>query len=387
MKPAHGRLLGIGLIVAMGIPESGNAQVRTHTTVATVWESYSFDEGLGFESLSEVSLPVVVGLDIGDRTSFVVSSGYASVTASADGGAADVTVSGVLDTEARLTLDLVPRRVSLVLSGILPTGVTDVAGDGGPVLGLIAAEALDFSVVRLGSGGGVGGGVIAAIPAGRFALGLAATFNQAQEYAPVDEGALYKPGAELRLRIGAEGPVGPTTYVRVAGIVSRRGEDSFGGTPQPDPGAQTSLYAAVERGLGGSNLSIYAFGSRRSAPSIEQSAVGLAVLPESRTLVLGAQWGLSVRRSDTFSPSVEFRVSDAAPLEAPAVGGSVGSGDLERLGQSLRFGVDYRLMASSRAFVVFQASALTGEVRGLETDGPLPGVRGFRAGARLEWRP
>lgn len=379
---------GLGLLaLAIAIGPGGVAAqgVVSRASAAVLQESYSFDEGLGFEGLAEWSLPVVVGLEVGGRASLVVSSGWASVTASGSDGAEDVTVSGLLDTEARLTVEVIPRRLSLLVSGVVPTGVTEIAGEGAPLLGLVAAETLDFSVVRLGSGGGLGGGVVAAVPAGAFALGLAATVTGSREYTPVADGELYEPGSEVRVRVGVEGPLGRRSYLRVAGIVSRRGADRFAGEPQADPGARASLYAAVEQGVGRSTLSLYGFWSRRGAPSIEEGPVGLALLPESRTLVAGGRWSVPVRGSDRLTPRVEVRRSDAVPLDPAAP--PAGEGELERLGTSVRVGADYRLRASSRTSVVLQADGLTGEIRGGGAGSTLLGVRGFRAGVRLEWRP
>jgi hypothetical protein len=171
----------------------------------------------------------------------------------------------------------------------------------------------------------------------------------------------------------------------VAGIVSRRGADRFAGEPQADPGARASLYAAVEQGLGRSTLSLYGFWSRRGAPSIEEGPVGLALLPESRTLVAGGRWSVPVRGSDRLTPRIEVRRSDAVPLDP--VASPAGEGELERLGTSVRVGADYRLRASPRTSVVLQADGLTGEIRGGDAASTLLGVRGFRAGVRLEWRP
>jgi hypothetical protein len=367
---------------ALHAPEAFG-QVNARTTVATLWESYSFEQGLGFRRLSELSTPVVVGIKVRERAALVISSGYARVLATAEAPGEDVSVSGLLDTEARLTLDVVPRRISLVLSGIAPTGITEISGTGAPVLGLVAAEALDFSVVRLGSGGGVGGGVVAAIPVGSFAIGLAATATRGRAFTPLEGGDVFEPGGDLRVRLGAEGPIGRETYLRVAGILSLRKGDRFGEAPQAEPGPQASVYAAVEQGSDRSNLTLYVFGSLRSAPRAEQSAVGLAVLPESRTLVIGSRWAIAVRGRDTITPSVEYRVSDAAALPD----GEGGTGDLNRLGQSVRLGAAYRLRASSRASVVLEVSALTGEVRGPQPERGLSGVGGFRGGMRLEWRP
>jgi len=383
IRPGWRAVAIVFALAAVG-PTGATAQVGATVRAATLFESYSFDDGLGYSSLSEFSTPVVIDFDLGDRYDFLVSSGFARVSAESENGGRDISVSGPLDTEARLTVELLPSRLSLLVTGTIPTGTTEVDTNAGAALGLIASEVLDFSIVRLGSGGGIGAGLVGAIPVGNFALGAAASIGTGTEYTPVEGGLDYRPGSELRFRLGVEGPVGRTSYLRLAAVTSRRSEVELGGEVQGEPGLETSLYATLQQGLGASTLSVYAFGSMRSEPIIEPSALGIVVLPEARIFVTGARWTLNVRDRDRLMPRVEFRLSDAVP---PPAGGFTGtSGDFQRLGTTLRLGADYRLRATPDVSVVFQADGLTGQIGTLGSSGTLPDVSGFRGGIQLEWR-
>ena len=146
-------------------------------------------------------------------------------------------------------------------------------------------------------------------------------------------------------------------------MFSRRGQDEFG---VDSPGAasnQWTGYAALENGLGSSNLALYIFDSFRTAPRLEGTAFGPTVLPRSNTFAVGGQWVVPVRRLDHITPKVEYRLARAAP--------SPDDDQLEKLGSTFRAGVEYRLAASPLASVVFQAEGLFGEVGdpALDVDG------------------
>ena len=72
--------LALGACGATGIlgtaPSALDAQVEFRANGGPIWESYSFDEGLVYEDLSEFSFPVVVDILFGERTSLTLSSGF-----------------------------------------------------------------------------------------------------------------------------------------------------------------------------------------------------------------------------------------------------------------------------------------------------------------------
>lgn len=377
------RRLASALLGGFFFASALSAQTEVRAKGGPIWESYSFDEGLAYEDLSEFSFPVVVDVRFGERTSLVLSSGFASVSASAVEGTTveDVSISGILDTEARLTFEVLPRTLSLIVSGVLPTGITEVATAQSSALGLIASEVLDFSMVRLGSGGGFGLGFVGAVPVGDLALGLGATFNASGEFSPIADGPDYQPGTEFRIRAGLEGPVARATYLRVAGIYSLRGEDEIGGVAPGEPGGQFSLYGAVEQGVGSSTLGAYSFFSGRSEPSLGQTPVGLNVLPESRTFAVGTFLTVPVRQTDVLTPRVEYRANSVVPLSEPG-------GGFETLGRGFRLGADYRFGLPGASDLVFHGDYFTGDVGDPVAAGvgELVGVGGYRIGLRLEWR-
>ncbi len=212
------RLLSLALFAT---PTAVAAQGDLDVRVSTLFESYSFDAGLPFKKITEFTVPVSITYQLGRFGNIALSSGYATVslTSSDPTQLADQTVSGVLDTEARLSVNVVPGRLVALFTGSVPTGVKTVAFQELSILGAISSDVIGFSTSNFGTGGSVGGGFAGAVPLGRMAVGFGATYKRSLEYQPVlgrpDD---LRPGAEVRLRTGIEGPIARRTYIRLAGI-------------------------------------------------------------------------------------------------------------------------------------------------------------------------
>ena len=352
------------------------AQGQTVST-ALVQDYYSFNPGLGFEDISELSIPVVAQFDLGSRTDLLVSTGYASLSSTGSDDNQDLSLSGLLDTEARLSYGLIPGRLSVLVSGVLPSGIQSVQADQVPLLALISNEALDMSTVRFGGGGGLGAGFAGAYPLGSMALGVAATFREEFAYAPVaDAPSELNPGIEARIRVGLEGPVTSLGYLRLAGVLSRRAEDQIDGDGQGASGSLWTGYAALERSLTSSTLVLYLYDSFRTGPRIEGTAFGPTVLPRSNVFAIGGRWAFPLRGSDLITARFEYRSTRAAP--------EVDVEELEALGNAFRAGFEYRLPILRNAAVVAQAEGLIGESGDL-SGADLTGLTGYRLGLHLEW--
>lgn len=371
------RLAGVTLLCSALVAAPGQGQ--TSVSTAVVRDFYSFNPGLGFRDISEWSVPVVVNLPLPRRSDLLISTGYASLGSTGSDGNPDVRLSGVLDTEARLAVEVVPGRLSLLVSGVLPSGTQTVQAEQVPLLALISNEALDLSTVRFGSGGGLGMGFAGAFPLGSLALGVAATVRQEFAYEPVqDSPSSLDPGLETRLRVGLEGPIRGVGYLRLAGVLSRRGEDAIDGRGQGASGDLWTGYAALERSLTSSSLVFYLFESFRTGPRIEGTAFGPTVLPRSNVFAVGGRWGFPLRRTDLITARFEYRSTRVAP--------EVDTNALEPLGNAFRAGFEYRLAFRPSTAVVAQADGLIGESGNL-SGADLTGLTGYRLGLHLEWTP
>jgi len=372
------RLLAAALACCVAPPLA--AQMVTQVQGAVLTESYSFDAGLVFNKISETTVPVGLTAQFGRSVTATLSTGYARVSlTSADASLIpNQSVSGALDTQLRLGFTVVPGRLILLATGVLPTGIKTVQQEQLSILGALSSDVIGFSAPSIGSGGGVGGGFAGAIPLGAWALGLGGTYRMPLAYQPiVGQTAKLKPGAEARLRVGLEGPLARTTYVRLAGIFATRAKDQVASQPENGVGNRFIGYVSVNQGLGSAALTVYGFDVYRAAPQVQATATGAAILPRGNLIAVGSRLGIPLGANMQLAPRVEYRHSAAAT-------DTTANAPVQRLGASLRFGVDVRRTLSPRFTVVLQAGGATGSVTQSGAD---VNFSGYRAGLQLEVKP
>jgi hypothetical protein len=358
-----------------------SAQAQAGGNGAVLFERYSFDSGLPYSAVSEVTVPFTFSTYLSRRASLTVSGGFTSIslTAAESGGLADQGVSGLMDTEARLVLDVVPDRLSFLMTAVAPTGMEALDLDEGSVLSVLSNEVIGFSTMNLGGGGRAGGGFVGAYPLGDMALGFAATYTHSLAYNPVlGQPYEWKPGGEIRIRGGIEGTVAPRTYLRVAGIFARRQKDQIDGMTSGGLGNQIHGYVALNHGFQSSTLTLYVANSYRSAPQIEATPVGAVRVPKGNLTALGAKLEIPVTRQGRLIPKAEYRRLAEAPKDA------TGDGALESAGSTFRVGADFKLPLRPGLALVLEGTGLFGNLMALE--GTDVGVSGFRGGLHLEIR-
>ena len=347
---------------------------------AAFYESYSFDAGLIFDRVTEITVPVGLDVGLGRLGTLALSTGFARIAlASTDQTQlTDQNLSGTLDTELRLSLNIVPGRLIAVANGTLPTGIRSVEQDQLSILGALSSDVIGFSAPSLGGGGAVGGGLVTALPLGRFALGVGGTYRLPLAYEPVigrtDD---LKPGAEFRLRTGLEGPLSRRTYVRLAVIYAVRQKDQVAGSTQHGVGNRIIAYLSANQQLGSTALTLYGFDVFRGSPQVEGSALGAAILPRGNLMAGGFRWAVPLGRATVFTPRAELRVSSAAPDTTAGVA-------LQRLGSSVRVGFDFRRRLGASLAMVLQGGYASGSVRQGDAD---VGFGGFRSAFHLELTP
>ena len=348
------------------------AQVPIQTRVAFFSETYSFDPGLIFQRINEYTVPVGITVPIGDKGEVALSTGYAHVVLrSADRQQlADQKLSGFLDTEARVSWNVIPGRLTVLATGAIPTGITTVSGDELSVLGAIASDIIGFVSPSVGSGGRVGLGFAGAVPIGSWAIGLGATVREAFRYTAVTGSTSpLKPGREVRVRGGVEGRLGQRTYVRAATIYSYRAKDLKGDSTQNGIGNRIVGYLSINQGIGNTSLFLYGFDVWRGSPQLEETALGAAVLPRGNLIGAGMSWFLPITRHLSVTPRGELR-------------NSAQDWPLRLAGRSLRGGVDLRYQITPRVAVVGQAGGVSGF---LVQESERIHFDGLRTAIHVEW--
>jgi len=367
-------------LTLLTVPASAAGQVNVAVRGAALFESYKFSGNLGsaFDHVSELSLPLTLSAQLGRRTALTVATGYARVSISNQGRETSL-ITGVLDTELRLAFQAVPDRITIFTTSRFPTGIASLEQSDLLVLGVLARDVIGFSSSNLGGGGAVGGGIAVSAPVGRMALGLAASFTENGTFRPVQGLAgEFRPGGEIRARLGLEGPIAQRSFLQMSGIFTHHGEDEVSGASQSSVGNTFSGSVSLNQGLGATTLTLYVFDLYRSASGLVPTAVGTAFLNRGNLFAAGARWSFPLAGGTSLTPRVEIRDSKAD------TNGS-GSGFLKglaQLGRTTRFGVDLRHRIGQRQAVVLRGGTLSGSVvdnMGMDVD-----VTGYRVSLQLE---
>ena len=355
----------------------GAAQVPGGTGIGTtarsgvVLESYSLGSGLAFTRITELTVPVSVFQRFGDRFAVDVSTAFASASVKTT-SSGTLTLSGLVDTDIRAAYTAIPGRLTLTLVGTMPTGKATVPDSVLPLFGALATDLLDFTTPSFGGGGGLTGGAATAFKLGQnWALGAAASYHYTANYIPVTGGGTMSPGDDIRLRVGAEGPLGGGKYFRGALVFTASGHDTVAGGSSAFAGDRALIYTMVSMPLGRGSLSFYGFDMLRlQARGIPTTSSGAVAIPKGNVLSLGARLDRPLSPVLTLSPHVDFRHELS------------GDTTLALLGYMVRPGADLRWRLSDRAAVVLQGQLAFGS---LHDNNQSISLLGPKLSALLEW--
>ncbi len=357
-----GYLPGLLLIPGMLAAQAATTVARTGAS----FESYGFGSGLAFNRISEFTIPISVTQRIGDRFVIDASTAFARASASVAGGGT-ITHSGLVDTDLRATISVIPGKVVFNLVGTIPTGASAVPDTTIPLFGATATDLLGFTTPDFGSGGGVSAGFASAFKMGQnWAVGTGASYRYGASYVPVKGGSEMSPGGEMRARFGLEGPFGGGKYFRGALVYTTTAANDLGASQQSTIGDRILGYAAVSMPLGNSHLSLYGWEMRR-----RRARPGTVSVPRGNVLAVGARLDRPLGPRATLSPLLEFRHELTGPAQT-----------MELLGYLLRTGTDLRYRLSDRATGVIQAQLAVGT---LHDGGTSVSIVGPRVGGLVEW--
>jgi len=369
---SRGRWLLLAVVSALA---PGVALAQAGTTLARTgvyFESYSFGNGLAFNRISELTIPVSVTQRFGNRVVLDIATAFASASSDQPGGGR-IEHSGFIDTDVRATVNAVPGRLLLSFVGTIPTGATTVPGTAIPLFGATATDLFAFMTPNFGTGGGFSSGFASAFPiSANWALGAAASYRHGASYVPVTGGSALIPGGEIRTRIGIEGPFGGggSKYFRGAVVYTTTAANDIGAGEQSSIGDRVLGYLSTSMPLGSSQLSLYGWDMRRLRARNEADSTTIAV-PSGNVLALGARLEKPLGPNAVIMPLLEFRHELTG-----------GTDKMELLGYLLRTGADLRYRLSDRATGVIQAQVAFGT---LQDQGTRVSLVGPRIGALIEW--
>ena len=358
-------------VLAIAAPAAAAAQAAgTVARTGVFFDSYSFGEGLAFRRISELTIPVTVTQRFGNRFVFDFATAYASASVRAAGGNT-IDHSGLIDTDLRATVGVIPGRLVLNVVATIPTGATAVPDTTIPLFGATATDLLGFTTPGFGSGGGVSAGFASAFKMGTdWAIGTGASYRYGASYTPVKGGGTLTPGGEIRARMGIEGPFGGGKYFRGALVYTTTAANDLGAGQQSAIGDRVLAYGSVSLPVGRSHLGLYGWEMRRLRAR-DFDVPGTVSVPRGNVLALGARLERPLTTRTTLAPLLEFRHELTGP-----------SSKMELLGYLLRAGTDLRYRLSDRATGVIQAQLAFGT---LHDEGTSVSIVGPRLGALIEW--
>jgi hypothetical protein len=337
-------LLGASLVAL----SAGSAMAQLSDPSAGVGvqlESYTFGtpEQVDIEKVSLMTVPVTAVVSLAHRVELGVSSAFASGKLTRASGAS-TSLSGLTDTEIRLTYGLADDRVRLSAVAVAPTGKSKLTAGEMDVTGIIAADLLPFAISNWGSGGGLGANAAVAVPMNEAtSVGLSAGYVLARKYEPLNATSFaYRPGNQLHVRAGADRRIGVTAKASVQLTYQHFSQDQSAGTNFYQSGDRLQAVGsyAFAAGARGTGIVYAGYLQRREGqytnvvqltPSqdlvyagtgFRQQLAGLVLTPSFDVRLLGSDDG--VEQGRTFSAGVGAEVPmggfDLLPLVRARVG-------------------------------------------------------------------
>lgn len=222
-------------LLAAALAAAPLANLPAHAQTATVgggavFETYRFSdaEKIDIDALTLLTTPFGATVRFTRAVSLQVSGAWARGELERPDGSG-ATISGLTDTDVRLSATLGRDAVTITAIAQLPTGVAELTEREADAAGMFAADVLPFRVTNWGAGGGLGLSTAVAQPVGEFALGLAAGYVVAREFEPVVGSAQYRPGNQLHITGAIDRTFGTSGKASLSVTYQRFGEDEADG--------------------------------------------------------------------------------------------------------------------------------------------------------------
>jgi hypothetical protein len=317
-----GALLCLPALAAAPDAAAQDADVPPWTGAAGVrLESYGFADAdrVGIDGISLLTIPLVAEARVGGRVRVTLAGGFASARLTrADGG--EATLTGLTDTELRVSVPVVGEWMTATAVAVLPTGKGTLDAEELEVASVVASDLLPFAISHWGSGGGIGASLAVARRFGRIGFGASGGYRASREYRAF-EGAAYRPGDETFLRLAVDGAVGGGRATLQAGV-HRYAHDQMEGTNLYRAGDRYQLIGSYAfAGVGRRSGVVYAGVLHR------ENGARLAELsddlPAQDLVLAGAGLRLPVR-GGALLPSVDGRVFHSSDGVGQGYGVGVG---------------------------------------------------------------
>jgi hypothetical protein len=249
------------LALLAALPLTLDAQGWRETAVIVAPHSTMFRIGTGAAErvVAQTAIPFVFVIPVNERISMDVTTAYA-ISDVISGGASISAIKGLTDTQIRANIQAGLENMVFTVGLNLPTGQYTIPEGQQDAAGQIGNDFLNFPISSMGNGLGATGGVAYARAVGAWNLGTGMSFRKTTEFAAFsvdDSDFTFTPGDEIRLRLGADRPVGDG-QVTVGFSYSAFGDDLADGTAYPT-GDRIIVNGAWSRPIGGADLFLSAW--------------------------------------------------------------------------------------------------------------------------------
>lgn len=317
---AHRLLPGI-LALALTAPLAAQTvDTRPRAFAGFEYYSVSFGAGIGTKTVTEMVVPLGLIVPVGRRLTFDAGTSYVSAERTDEAGGS-TSLNSLTDLVVRAGWQIIPDALIFTLAANLPTGTATLEGDQIFLAGAVATDLIPFPVTSFGSGFNVTTGLALAQPVGSWALGVAGSYRYNGSYEPLaDTSVSLTPGAEYRVRIGADRLVGQGR-LSLGFTFSTFSRDEFG-ADQYSPGKRFISQASWSLPLGTNrSLALYVWDIHRTV----DSTTSYAGAQKENTISTGVIGSFRIGRN-TLRPSVELRHQWAGVSSLEDYGTQVGLG-------------------------------------------------------------
>jgi hypothetical protein len=357
------RLLPLALLAT--IPATATAQGWRETAVIVAPHSTMFKLGDGAEQriVSQTAIPFVFVIPFSERVSVDLTTAYA-ISDVITGGQSISAIKGLTDMQIRANIQAGVENMVFTVGLNLPTGQYTIPENQQEAAGQIGNDFLNFPISSMGNGFGATGGVAYARPVGSWNLGGGMSFRKSTEFAAfsVDDADFnFTPGDEIRLRVGADRPVGDG-QVALGFSFSAFGSD-IADTTTYSTGDRITINGSWSRPLGGANLFLSAWNLYRLA---------------------GERLGSAAPTENVFNVNGALSFDVRSLLVQPSLEARLWQQDGVRAGNMINLGVRVRWAVSSFALYP-QVGYSIGTVYSVE-DGTESDVSGLRGSLTVRYR-
>jgi hypothetical protein len=357
------RLLPLGLLGVLPVVANAQGWRETAVIVAPHSTMYRLGDGASERIVAQTAIPFVFVIPFSERISVDLTTAYA-VSDVITGGQSISAIKGLTDMQVRANIQSGIENMVFTVGLNLPTGQYTIPESQQEAAGQIGNDFLNFPISSMGNGLGATGGVAYARPVGSWNLGGGMSFRKSTEFAAFSvsgEDFTFTPGDEIRLRVGADRPVGDG-QVSLGLSFSAFGADNADNTTY-STGDRITVNGSWSRPLGGADLFLSAWNLFR----LEGERLGGVAEAENVFNVNGA---LSFDvRSLLVQPSLEARLWQQ---------GGVRAGNMFNLGVRMRYAVG--------AFALYpQFGYSIGTIYSTE-DGSESDVSGLRGSLTVRYR-